>query len=186
MIIIIVSLLISLTYAEWQSTKNAQLNFFMLTSRLWELGIGSLVAFYELKYGRVKKELLNQAMSVLGLAMIAYSIVFFNNQTRHPSIITLLPVLGTALIILYSANKTDLVGKVLSLKPIVGIGLISYSMYLWHYPIFAFARIADINGLHNNEKYLLIFLTIILSIVSYYFIEKPPRSKRIEKNFLFK
>jgi len=176
--IIAVLILISLQYADWQSVKNTQLNFFMLTSRLWELGIGSLLAFYELKYGRVKHELLNQTMPLLGLAMIAHAIVFFNNQTPSPSFITLLPTLGTALIILYSVNKTDLVGKVLSWKPIVGIGLISYSIYLWHYPIFAFARIADFNGLHNDEKYLLIILTIVLSIVSYFLIEKPFRNKQ--------
>ena len=176
--IIAILILISLQYADWQSTKNTQLNFFMLTSRLWELGIGSLLAFYELKYGRIKHELLNQTMPLLGLAMITYSIIFFNNQTPHPSFITLLPTLGTALIILYSANKTDLVGKVLSWKPIVGIGLISYSLYLWHYPIFAFARIGDSNGLHNDEKYLLILLTIVLSIVSYFLIEKPFRNKQ--------
>jgi len=175
--IIAVLILISLTYADWQSTKNTQLNFFMLTSRLWELSIGSLLAFYELKYGRVKHELLNQTMPLLGLAMIAYSIVFFDNQTPHPSVITLLPTLGTALIILYSINKTDLVGKVLSWKPIVGVGLISYSMYLWHYPLFALVRLADSN-VSNDEKYLLILLTIALSIISYFVIEKPFRNKQ--------
>ncbi len=175
--IIAVLILISLTYADWLSTKNTQLNFFMLTSRLWELGIGSLLAFYELKYGRVKHELLNQTMPLLGLAMIAYAIVFFNNQTPHPSVISLLPTLGTALIILYSVNTKDLVGKVLSWKPIVGVGLISYSMYLWHYPLFAFIRLADSN-VSNDEKYLLILLTIALSIVSYFVIEKPFRNKQ--------
>ena len=174
--IITVLILISLSYADWQSTKNTQLNFFMLTSRLWELSIGSLLAFYELKYGRVKLELLNQTMPLLGLVLIMHSIVFFNNQTPHPSFVSLLPTLGTALIILYSVNKTDLVGKALSFKPIVGIGLISYSMYLWHYPIFAFARIADTNELHNDEKYLLILATGILSVISYFLIEKPFRN----------
>ena len=174
--IIAVLILFSLTYANWQSNKNIQFNFFMLTSRFWELGIGCLLAFYELKYGRVKNELLNQTIPFLGLAMIMYAIVFFNNQTSHPSFITLLPTLGTALIILYSVNKTDFVGRILSWRPIVGIGLISYSMYLWHYPIFAFARIADNNGLHNDEKYLLILLTIVLSIISYFIIEKPFRN----------
>jgi peptidoglycan/LPS O-acetylase OafA/YrhL len=176
--IIAVLILISLFYADWQSTKNTQLNFFMLTSRLWELGIGSLLAFYELKYGRVKHELLNQTMPLFGFAMIMYAIVFFNNQTPHPSFITLLPTLGTALIILYSVNTTDLVSKVLSWKPIVGVGLISYSLYLWHYPIFAFARIADTNGLHNDEKYLLILLTIVLSVISYFVIEKSFRNRQ--------
>ena len=176
--IISVVILISLQYADWQATKNTQLNFFLLTSRIWELGIGSLLAFYELKYGRVKHELLNQTMPILGLAMIAHAIVFFSNQTPHPSFITLLPTLGTALIILYSLNKTDLVGKVLSWKPIVGIGLISYSMYLWHYPIFAFSRLGDTNGLHNDEKYILILIILSLSIISFFLIEKPFRNKQ--------
>ena len=176
--IIAVLIIFSLQYADWLSTKNTQLNFFMLTSRLWELGIGSLLAFYELKHGRIKNELLNQTMPLLGLFLITYSVVFFSEQTPHPSFITLLPTIGTALIILYSINKMDLVGKVLSLKPIVGIGLISYSMYLWHYPIFAFARIGDTNGLHNDEKYLLIVLTLVLSVVSYFLIEKPFRNKQ--------
>jgi len=175
---ITILILISLIYAEWQSTKNTQLNFFMLTSRLWELGIGSLLAFYELRYGRVKHYLLNQTMPLIGLVMISYSIVFFNNQTPHPSFITLLPTLGTALIILYSINKTDLVGRVLSWKPIVDIGLISYSMYLWHYPLFALARVSDLNGVSNDEKYLLIILTVILSVISYFLIEKPFRNKQ--------
>jgi len=82
-----------------------------------------------------------------------------------------------ALIILYSINKTDLVGKVLSWKPIVGVGLISYSMYLWHYPLFALVRLADSN-VSNDEKYLLILLTITLSIISYFVIEKPFRNKQ--------
>ena len=125
----------------------------------------------------MKHELLNQTMPLLGIAMIAYVIVFFNNKTPHPSVITLLPTLGTALIILYSVNKTDLVGKGLSLKPIVGIGLISYSLYLWHYPLFAFVRLADSN-VSNDEKYLLILLTIALSIISYFMIEKPFRNKQ--------
>ena len=76
-------------------------------------------------------------------------------------------------------NKIDLVSKVLSWKPIVGVGLISYSMYLWHYPLFAFARIGDSNGLHNDEKYLLILLTIVLSSISYFLIEKPFRNKQL-------
>ena len=111
--------------------------------------------------------------------------MFFNNQTPHPSFITLLPTLGTALIILYSVNTTDLVGKVFSWKPIVGVGLISYSMYLWHYPLFAFARMADTNGLHNDEKYLLIVLTIILSIISYFLIEKHFRNRLFLKGRQF-
>ena len=185
-IVIGILILISLIYANWQSTKNIQLNFFLLPSRLWELGIGSILAFYELKYDSVKNALLGQTMPILGFTLIVYSVVFFNNQTPHPSLITIIPTLGAALIILFSGNSSDIVSKILSLKPIVGIGLISYSMYLWHYPIFAFASIADSNNLQNDEKFLLVFLIIILSIISYFFIEKPIRFKLIGIKFFIK
>jgi len=176
--IILILILISLQYANWQSSKSIQFNFYMLASRFWELGFGSLLAFYELKYGKVKHEFLNSIMPLLGFLLIIYSIVFFNSQIPHPSFITLIPTLGTALIIIFSVNQSDLISKLLNLKPVVGIGLISYSMYLWHYPVFAFARSASINALDSIEKALLITLTIILSIISYKFIEKPFRNRQ--------
>ena len=117
-------------------------------------------------------------MPLLGLSLITWSIFF-----SSPQFLTILPVVGTVLIILYS-NKSDLVGKALSFRPIVGIGLISYSMYLWHYPVFAFARIysslgkTSEYGLQNHEKYLLILVILFLSVISYFLIEKPFRSKK--------
>ena len=176
--IITILILLSLLYAEWMSSQNQQFNFFIIFTRFWELGIGSLLAFYELKYGRVKNNLLNHTLPLLGLSLIAYSIVFFGQQTPHPSLVTLLPTLGTALIILYAGNKVDVVSKFLSLKVIVGIGLISYSLYLWHYILFAFARITDTDGLENYEKYYLILATLILSIISYFLVEKPFRNNQ--------
>jgi peptidoglycan/LPS O-acetylase OafA/YrhL len=176
--IITILILLSLLYAEWMSSQNQQFNFFIIFTRFWELGIGSLLAFYELKYGRVKNNLLNHTLPLLGLSLIAYSIVFFGQQTPHPSLVTLLPTLGTALIILYAGNKVDVVSKFLSLKVIVGIGLISYSLYLWHYILFAFARITDTDGLENYEKYYLILATLILSIISYFLVERPFRNNQ--------
>ena len=103
----------------------------------------------------------------------------------NPSLITLFPVLGVSLIIWF-ANKKEFITKILSTKVLVGIGLISYSLYLWHYPIFAFARIAGV--FENNElyKYLFILLTILLSIFSYYFIEKKTRNKNINFKIIIK
>ena len=176
--IITILIILSLLYAEWMSSENQEFNFFIIFTRFWELGIGSLLAFYELKYGRVKNNLLNQTMPLLGLSLIIYSIVFFSQQTPHPSLITLLPTVGTALIILYTGNKIDIVGKFLSLKFFVSIGLISYSLYLWHYILFAFARVSDTDGLQNYEKYYLILATLILSVISYFLVEKPFRNNQ--------
>ena len=98
----------------------------------------------------------------------------------HPSFYTLLSIIGVSLIIWFS-NKDELITKILSTKLLVGVGLISYSLYLWHYPIFVFIRKFDIIENNNFQKLLFAFLIIVLSILSFYFIEKPCREKK--KNF---
>jgi peptidoglycan/LPS O-acetylase OafA/YrhL len=79
------------------------------------------------------------------LLLIGHSILFFNDEMFHPSFYTLSPIIGVCLIIWFS-NKNELITKILSTKLFVGIGLISYSLYLWHYPIFAFSRITGFIG----------------------------------------
>ena len=94
----------------------------------------------------------------------------------HPSFYTLFPIIGVCLIIWFS-NKNELITKILSTKLFVGVGLISYSLYVWHYPIFAFARQIQFFD-ESISKKLIIGVTIVLSVISYYFIEKPFRSKK--------
>ena len=89
----------------------------------------------------------------------------------HPSFYTLSPIIGVCLIIWFS-NKNELITKILSTKLFVGIGLISYSLYLWHYPIFAFSRV---NGFNNGDfikKILLVLIILTLSLFSYILVEK--------------
>ena len=83
--------------------------------------------------------------------------------------------------IIWFSNSNGIVTRLLSTKLFVGIGLISYSLYLWHYPIFAFDRITDFNQGSSLNKLLLGIIIIILSTLSYYFIEQPFRNKK--KNF---
>jgi peptidoglycan/LPS O-acetylase OafA/YrhL len=99
----------------------------------------------------------------------------------HPSFYTLSPIIGVCLIIWFS-NKDEIITKILSTKLFVGIGLISYSLYLWHYPIFAFARKTSFIQGSIFNKLLLGFIILFISIFSYFFIERPFRNK----NFNFK
>ena len=94
-----------------------------------------------------------------------------------------MPILGTSLIIAFS-SKNDFAGKLLSSKPLVGLGLVSYSFYLWHFPIFAFARI-DNQALSNYDKLEYISLALFLSVASFFIVEKPFRNKKIIKPRLF-
>ncbi len=111
---------------------------------------------------------------MIGLYLIAYSILFFDAKTPHPSFYTLLPIVGVALIIGF-ASKDELVGKVLGSKPLVLVGLVSYSAYLWHFPLFAFSRREE--NPSNYDIVELNFLTFILATISYHFIERPFRKK---------
>ena len=87
-----------------------------------------------------KNNFLNIILPSIGLFLICHSIIFFNDEMFHPSFYTLSPVIGTCLIIWF-ANKKEFITQILSSKIFVGVGLISYSLYLWHYPILVFYNI---------------------------------------------
>jgi peptidoglycan/LPS O-acetylase OafA/YrhL len=174
---------LSLIFAEYCSkTTHVSFGFYQLPARGFELLLGSLLSYFELnkKKGGSPKiySILNKICPSLGIILILYSFIFFNyNKIFHPGIITLIPIVGVALIIWFS-KKGEFTTEILSSKILVFLGLISYSLYLWHYPIFAYLRYIDLfNTLHI--KYLSITLVVIFSILSYYFIERPFRNKKI-------
>ena len=134
--ILIAIALASLIFSEWAWRHIPVYNFYLPMGRIWELFAGSFCAFIIFEHGRKS----NGALAFAGLALILYSIFFYDSNTPFPSVYALVPVVGTALIILY-ATQDNITGRLLSASPLVGIGLISYSAYLWHQPLFAFARI---------------------------------------------
>jgi len=175
--ILVIGLIISLQIADFASRNYSSANFYFLHTRMWELLAGSILAYFEITLGhRSKNKTLNLILPSVGLFLIGNFIIFFNDRIFHPSFFTLSPIIGVCFIIWFS-SKNGLITKILSTKLFVGIGLISYSLYLWHYPIFAFARIIDIfqKGLFVNL--LLVIIILVLSIFSYYFIERPARNK---------
>lgn len=176
--ILIFGFLISLGLAEWTSREFPSLSFYYLHTRMWELLSGSLLAYFEItKNSRSKKSVYNLFFLIFGLTLIIFSILYLEDNIIHPSIYTLFPIVGTCLIIWF-ANKDELVTKVLTNKLFVSIGLISYSLYLWHYPIFAFIRITGFGNQNILMKILFIIILLIVSIFTYYFIEKPARNKK--------
>ncbi len=158
-------------------------NFYFLHVRIWELLAGSILSILEISLPELKKPKYTKNLPLLGFILIILSIFSLNDQMSLPSIYTLPSVIGVCLIIFFSNNK-DKISNFLSLKIIVFFGLISYSLYLWHYPIFAFYNYIFFSEESSLVKFLLIFLSIFISIISYYYIEKPFRNKSIVNNKL--
>lgn len=165
----------SLGLSDWGSINHPSATFYLLPTRGWELLAGSILAYLEITIGhRNKNKILSLTLPCVGIILIGHSILFFNDKIFHPSFYTLFPIIGVCLIIWFS-NDNEFVSKILSTKLFVGTGLISYSLYLWHYPIFAFGRTVDL-----NNEILSIIIILILSIFSYYFIERPARNQNFK------
>ena len=178
-------LIISFLFAEWGSKNYISATFYFIHSRMWELLAGSMLAYLEIKKGsRSENKTLNELLPILGILFIAFYIVSYDDQNVAPSLRTLIPIIGTCLFIWFSKKET-LLGKVMSLKLLVGIGLISYSLYLWHYPIFSFLRITDSIQGNILMKILTFIILILLSIITYFLIESPFRDKKKIKTKLF-
>ncbi len=184
-IILITGFIIGLTIADWGSRNYPSFNYYILSTRGWEFLAGSILAYFELKLGkRSKNQMLNLILPSVGFLLIAHSFIFFNDKIFHPSFYTLSPIIGVCLLIWFS-HKDELITKILSTKLFVGTGLISYSLYLWHYPIFTFAKIVEFTQGDFFKKLLLGLIILTLSIFSYFLIERPARNKEYKFRFIF-
>lgn len=160
----------SLALSEWGWRSAPSANFYLSPYRAWELFAGSIAAFVVSRHGVRRSNLL----SLLGAGAILYALFFYDSETPFPSLYTLVPVVGVALIVMYGHRDT-FVARALSTKPFVAIGLISYSAYLWHHPLFALARI---RSLHEPSAILMLGLSVLsiaLAAFSWKFIEQPFR-----------
>ena len=175
-LILIFTIFLSLFFATTMNLNHQSFNFYMLPSRVWELLFGGLLGLNinQLSIGKKKKT--KEILGIFGFFIILLSFSFFKNTGDHPTYMTLLPVIGAYLII-QDTNKNNLINKLLSYKIIVFFGLISYSLYLWHHPIFSFSKIIGIGEKTILIKLFLIIFSIALAYLTYRFIEQPFRSK---------
>lgn len=171
--LIILGILFSFSLAYWGSSEYPSATFFLLHTRGWELLAGALLAKIELKNKRPSSRFMNILMPLTGIILILYP--DFSPPDNNTLVIAP-AVIGTMLILWYG-SKGDLTSKILSSKLLVGIGLISYSLYLWHQPVFALYTIYSVNPPNTSEKIKLITLIFVLSYFSWRFIEKPFRNK---------
>ena len=179
--ILILGFIVSLGIAELGSRNDPSATFFFIHTRIWELMAGSILAYFEIEKSsknRLKDN--NNFLSFLGLLLIflSFFIFYYFDNLNHPSFVTLIPVIGVCLVIHYSTKDT-IVKKILSIKILNIAGLVSYSLYLWHYPLFAFIRTSGIVTGNITKKILLMVVLVLLSVLSYYFVEKKFRNKNL-------
>jgi len=162
----------SLLLSEWGWRNQPSANFYLVFSRVWELGAGVICAFILQK--KLEPSKYQDLAAFIGFLGILLSIFYYDDSTPFPSIYAALPVVGTALIVLFA--RDNLTQRILSTKFLVMIGLISFSAYLWHQPVLVFARIRSISEPSSVLMGALALLSIILAYFSWKFVEQPFRN----------
>jgi peptidoglycan/LPS O-acetylase OafA/YrhL len=182
--------LASLSISHWAAFNEPNANFFLLPTRAWELAIGAGIAFYFLYRKSAMRSLLSRTLvgellSWFGLALIVYAVLVFDENTPFPSLYALAPTIGTALIIVFSSKETYS-GKFLRSRALVGVGLISYSAYLWHQPLFVFVRHRSLQEPSSLLFAALSLISLILAFISWKYIEAPFRERKtFSRNQIF-
>ena len=161
---------LSFLICEWGWRTHPGANFYLAPSRTWELMLGAIAALWERKHGARTSNLLASA----GFAAIVIAVFTYDTSTPFPSVYALLPVGGAVAVLMFGRDGT-LPHRFLSSSSFVGIGLISYSAYLWHQPLFALARIRYTAPPPLPVMLGLAALALGLAYFSWRFVERPFR-----------
>lgn len=170
--------LLSLAFAQWWLHRNASGTFFLLPTRAWELLAGALLALH------VSRDAASRAISdrwanrgaFVGIVLILGPVFAYGPTTPFPGLAAVPPVVGSLLLLAF-ATPVTFVGRLLTLPPLVGLGLVSYGAYLWHQPLFAFARLLSANPPPSWVFVLLSMASIVLAWLSWRFVEAPFKSR---------
>jgi peptidoglycan/LPS O-acetylase OafA/YrhL len=164
----------SLAISQWGLTYSSSATFFLLPTRAWEILLGGCICVLPSKR-RVESILCSELVSAMGALAIAWASLTYDSRTRFPGAAALVPCMGTAAIIYSNSRKLNTVGRLLTCRPIVFVGLLSYSLYLWHWPIIVFANYWLPFELTTTLKIALCITAVIVSYASWRWIEQPLR-----------
>jgi peptidoglycan/LPS O-acetylase OafA/YrhL len=162
----------SLSFAIWLLPRSEPWAFFSLPTRAWQLALGAFIATFVFKLEKLSYKVA-WVLGTLGLGAVIASGLFIRNAANFPGLIALLPTIGAGLIIVAGVQRRrNLAWNLLSVKPLQYLGKISYSIYLWHWPLFVIPMIASGQALSVKSKLTLIAVTFLLSIVTEKYVEE--------------
>jgi len=190
-LVIVVIAVMSLGAAQLGANSFPDANFFLLPTRAWELAIGAAIAFgfhqHEgFEHFSVVHPWLGELFGFCGLLLIGYAVFVYDESVPFPSLYGLIPTIGAGLIIVFASSRS-LVGRLLGSRLLVGVGLVSYSAYLWHQPVFAFARYRVSQEPEASTIFLLLLLSFLLAYFSWKYVERPFRDKnRVSTRAVFR
>jgi peptidoglycan/LPS O-acetylase OafA/YrhL len=157
----------------WTTQHNPIVAFYWIAPRAWELLVGALLALKAIPL--LRNRVLREIAGVLGLVMILVAITFQHKAIPFPGVFVLLPCLGAWLVIYAGEADPTLANRILSLRPIVFIGVLSYSLYLWHWPLIVFGQHLPFLLSGRALTIFVLFSSLALSLLSFEFIERPFR-----------
>lgn len=182
--LIAVSLISLASLVSAIGTSNQNQSYFSSFDRAYELGIGALLAIVLALRKFSLTTTLSNLLSLTGIALIAFSVINFGEASRFPGTSALVPTLGTALVIFSEMNsvKLSFVGTTLARKPLVFVGKLSYSIYLWHWLVIIIVK-DQISGSPLLLNSIIVIVTLLLSIIGYQLIEHPIRKLPVPVRF---
>jgi peptidoglycan/LPS O-acetylase OafA/YrhL len=177
---IILLWLVSFSLSVYWSYTHAPAGFFLLPTRAWELLIGAFLATVPAQ--RKCDHWLAEVLSWSGLLAILCAVYFFDRETKFPGFAAALPCFGTAAILWTNNHTSTSIGRLLGLRPVVFVGLISYSLYLWHWPVLVFAKYMALDPIPWPQRVLLLLASMLLAVLSWRFVEAPFRKRTVFKS----
>ena len=172
----------SFAFAIHLASRNLDALYFHPLARFWELLVGAALAYYHHRFGvhampfMVDRAWVRHLFSILGLSAIIVALFLFNNKVPHPSVITFIPLLGVAVLIASGSNSVG--SRLLAFRPMVWVGLISYPLYLWHWPVLSYIRIMESGAVADWILWCGASTAVILAALTYRLIELPLRRVR--------
>jgi peptidoglycan/LPS O-acetylase OafA/YrhL len=164
----------SFLWSIWMVQTDTEAAFYLVQFRGWELLIGSLLAIKAIP--KLVHQWQAESLGIAGIALIIISVIFISKDTPFPGLAALAPCIGALAVIHSGAATTTITGRILAFLPIRFIGLISYSLYLWHWPVIVFYRLF-VSEPSRIEKGALVAFSVLAAAISWRYIERPFREK---------